>query len=85
MAYIVVQVLNALSFSVLLMLTGLGLSLVLSLAAQGLTIVLVEQHLALSLRVAQRAVVLAQGGVAYAGSAQALAADAALQHRLLGV
>lgn len=55
------------------------------LAAQGLTIVLVEQHLALSLRVAQRAVVLAQGGVGYAGSAQALAADAALQHRLLGV
>lgn len=55
------------------------------LAAQGLTIVLVEQNLALSLQVATRAVVLAQGRMAFDGAPRALAADSALQHRLLGV
>lgn len=55
------------------------------LAAEGLTILLVEQNLALALRVAQRAVVLSQQRVAFDGTSQALAADAALQHRLLGV
>ena len=56
-----------------------------TLAAQGMTIVLVEQNLALALRVASRIVVLAQGRVAFDGAAQLLAADQALQHRLLGV
>lgn len=56
-----------------------------ALAAEGLTIVLAEQNLALSLRVAPRVVVLSQGRVAFDGASQVLAADHALQHRLLGV
>jgi len=55
------------------------------LAAEGLTIVLVEQNLALAMKVATRAVVLAQGRVAFDGTCAALAADPALEHRLLGV
>lgn len=55
------------------------------LAQAGMTIVLVEQNLSLCLRVAHRAVVLAQGGVAFDGSMAELAADRVRQHRLLGV
>ena len=55
------------------------------LAAEGMTVVLVEQNLSLCLQVAQRAAVLAQGGVAFEGSIAALRADRDLQHRLLGV
>ena len=55
------------------------------LAQTGMTLVLVEQNISLCLRVAQRAVVLAHGSVVFDGSMPALAADRALQHRLLGV
>lgn len=55
------------------------------LAAEGMTVVLVEQNLALSLRVARRAVVLAEGRVCFDGPSATLAEDTALQHRLLGV
>ena len=56
-----------------------------ALAQAGMTVVLVEQNLALCLRVARRAVVLTQAGVAFDGSMAELGADRALQHRLLGV
>lgn len=55
------------------------------LAAEGMTVVLVEQNLALSLRVAPRCVVLAEGSIQFDGTSAALAQNATLQHRLLGV
>jgi ABC-type branched-subunit amino acid transport system ATPase component len=47
--------------------------------------VLVEHHAEQVLSIVDRAVVLVNGKVAYEGDAAALAADAALQARLLGL
>ena len=55
------------------------------LAAEGMTVVLVEQNLALSLRVAPRCVVLAEGSIQFDGASDTLAGEPTLQHRLLGV
>jgi branched-chain amino acid transport system ATP-binding protein len=49
------------------------------------TVLLVEQNLPMVRRVARDAVVLDQGSVVHAGSAQALMADRERVHRLLGV
>jgi branched-chain amino acid transport system ATP-binding protein len=50
-----------------------------------MAVLLVEQHAALALSLARRAVVLERGRVAHAGPGDALAADRALLERLLGV
>ena len=50
-----------------------------------MAVLLVEQHAALALSLARRAVVLERGRVAHAGAGDALAADRALLERLLGV
>jgi ABC-type branched-subunit amino acid transport system ATPase component len=47
--------------------------------------VIVEHHAETVLPIVDRAYVLVNGSVAYEGSAGALEADTALQHRLLGV
>jgi branched-chain amino acid transport system ATP-binding protein len=52
---------------------------------EGLTAVIVEQHAQTALGLANQAVVLERGRVAYAGTAEALAADAASLDRLIGV
>ena len=49
------------------------------------TIVLVEQNLNFALSIADRAYVLVKGEVAFEGQASALAADADLQHALIGL
>ena len=48
-------------------------------------IVLVEQNLNFALSIADRAYVLVKGEVAFEGQASALAADADLQHALIGL
>ena len=50
-----------------------------------MAVLLVEQHAALALSLARRAVVLERGRVAHAGPGEALAADRGLLERLLGV
>jgi len=52
---------------------------------EGMTAVIVEQHAQTALGLANQAVVLERGRVAYAGSAAALAADSATLDRLIGV
>ena len=47
--------------------------------------VIVEHHAETVLSIVDRAYVLVNGTIAYEGSAAALEADTALQHRLLGV
>jgi len=70
---------------------GLAPSLVTDVAralehiAELTTVLLVEQNLSMVRRVAHDAVVLDQGAVVHAGAAQALLADRARVHRLLGV
>ena len=49
-----------------------------------MAVLLVEQHAALALSIARRAVVMERGRVAYAGASPALAADCGLLERLLG-
>jgi ABC-type branched-subunit amino acid transport system ATPase component len=49
------------------------------------SLVIVEHHAESVLTMADRAYVLVNGKVAFGGSAQELAADTALQERLLGV
>lgn len=58
---------------------------VLARAARDVTILLVEQNLAAARRLADRAIVLDQGRVAYAGGLDAFLADAARTQRHLGV
>jgi branched-chain amino acid transport system ATP-binding protein len=58
---------------------------VLARVARDVTILLVEQNLAAARRLADRAIVLDQGGVAYAGALAPFLADAAATHRHLGV
>jgi len=55
------------------------------LAARGLSLVIVDHHAEAVLAMAQRACVLVNGKVAFAGAADTLAADRALQEKLLGV
>ena len=52
---------------------------------EGLTAVIVEQHAQTALALANKAVVLERGRVAYAGEAAALAKDAETLNRLVGV
>jgi branched-chain amino acid transport system ATP-binding protein len=49
------------------------------------SLVIVEHHAESVLSIVDRAIVLVNGQVAYEGTAAALAADAGLQARLLGV
>jgi len=53
--------------------------------AEGVTILLVEQDLEVALALAGRCYVLDQGRIEFAGSADALRADAGVQARYLGV
>jgi len=55
------------------------------LKAEGVAVVIVEQNVGAALEVADRALVLDHGTVAYSGGAEALRSDAALRARLLGV
>jgi len=55
------------------------------LSARGPSLVIVDHHADAVLAMAQRACVLVNGKVAFAGAAGTLAADRALQERLLGV
>ena len=55
------------------------------LKQEGVAVVIVEQNVGAALEVADRAVVLDHGTVAYSGGADALRGDAALRARLLGV
>ena len=55
------------------------------LKQEGVAVVIVEQNVGAALAVADRAVVLDHGTVAYSGGAPALRDDAALRARLLGV
>jgi branched-chain amino acid transport system ATP-binding protein len=54
-------------------------------AAQDTTVILVEQNLAVATHLATDAVVLDQGRVVHTGSMKALADDAELTGRFLGV
>lgn len=56
-----------------------------ALAADGMTIILVEQNVAASLRIAQRAYVLENGRVALSGTGEALLADSAVKQAYLGL
>jgi len=56
-----------------------------ALAADGMTIILVEQNVAASLRIAQRAYVLENGRVALSGTGEALLADPAVKQAYLGL
>jgi branched-chain amino acid transport system ATP-binding protein len=55
------------------------------LAADGMTILLAEQNVAMALGLADRAIVLAHGGIVFNGDPQALLADRELQREYLGV
>ncbi len=55
------------------------------LKASGVTILLVEQNLSFARRLGDRVAVMDNGRIVHAGSMQALAEDAALQQRLLGL
>ena len=55
------------------------------LKESGVAVVIVEQNVGAALEVADRAVVLDHGTVAYSGGVDALRSDAALRARLLGV
>jgi branched-chain amino acid transport system ATP-binding protein len=55
------------------------------LKASGVTILLVEQNMHFAERLGDSVAVMDNGVVVHAGSMQALAQDAALQHRLLGL
>ena len=55
------------------------------LKASGTTILLVEQNLSFAKRLGDSVAVMDNGRVVHAGSMQALAEDAALQHSLLGL
>jgi branched-chain amino acid transport system ATP-binding protein len=52
---------------------------------EGMSAIIVEQHPQLILEISHRAVVLEQGAVSHAGSAQELLADPDLIERLVGV
>ncbi|MFC5356223.1 ABC transporter ATP-binding protein [Azospirillum himalayense] len=56
-----------------------------ALAAEGMTIILVEQNVAASLKLAQRAYVLENGRVVLAGTGQELLADPAVKQAYLGL
>ncbi|WP_019644731.1 ABC transporter ATP-binding protein [Novispirillum itersonii] len=60
-------------------------SAIAALKAEGLSILVVDKHLKDLLPLADACVVLEKGRSVWAGSPQALQADAALQHRYLGV
>jgi branched-chain amino acid transport system ATP-binding protein len=52
---------------------------------EGIALLLVEQNSALALGIAHRAYVIDDGRIVHTSTAAALAADAALKHRLLAV
>jgi branched-chain amino acid transport system ATP-binding protein len=54
------------------------------LRSEGVAAIVVEQNAALALSVADRAVILDRGRVAWSGEARTLRDDAALRRRLLG-
>ncbi|WP_353859876.1 ABC transporter ATP-binding protein [Azospirillum formosense] len=56
-----------------------------ALAAEGMTIILVEQNVAASLKLAQRAYVLENGRVVLAGTGEELLADPAVKQAYLGL
>ena len=56
-----------------------------TLKQSGVTILLIEQNVELALRIADRAYILDQGEVVYAGTAEAMLADAAIQERYCAV
>jgi branched-chain amino acid transport system ATP-binding protein len=56
-----------------------------ALKASGLAIFLVEQNLGLALKLADEVHVLDRGEIVYSGTPAALAADADVKHRYLGV
>ena len=56
-----------------------------SLAADGMTIILVEQNVAASLKLAQRAYVLENGRVVLSGTGAELLADPAVKQAYLGL
>ncbi|PWC39214.1 ABC transporter ATP-binding protein [Azospirillum sp. TSO35-2] len=56
-----------------------------ALAADGMTIILVEQNVAASLHIAQRAYVLENGRVVLSGTGEALLADPAVKQAYLGL
>jgi branched-chain amino acid transport system ATP-binding protein len=60
------------------------LGVIARLKAEGVAAVVVEQNADIALSVADSAVVLDQGRVAWSGAAGALRADVALRRRLLG-
>ncbi|AWK88928.1 ABC transporter ATP-binding protein [Azospirillum thermophilum] len=56
-----------------------------NLAAEGMTIILVEQNVAASLKLAQRAYVLENGRIVLSGTGEALLADPAVKQAYLGL
>jgi branched-chain amino acid transport system ATP-binding protein len=56
-----------------------------TLKASGVTLLLIEQNVELALRIADRAYILDQGQVVYAGTAAAMLADEAIQERYCSV
>jgi branched-chain amino acid transport system ATP-binding protein len=60
-------------------------SMVTRLAGEGMTVLLAEQNVAMALRLASRAVVLAGGGIVFNGDPQALVEARELQREYLGV
>ena len=60
-------------------------ALIRRLHADGLAILLVEQNVAQSLAIAQRAYVLENGAIALSGTAAELAANPAVRHAYLGL
>ncbi len=56
-----------------------------ALKKTGVTILLIEQNVDLALRIADRAYILDQGGIAYTGTAQDMLADVAIQERYCSV
>ena len=58
---------------------------ILALKHEGVTVLLAEQNLHFAARVADRAVVLESGGVAWAGTMAALQADGAARRGYLAV
>jgi branched-chain amino acid transport system ATP-binding protein len=58
---------------------------IVSLKASGLTILLIEQNVAESLAIADHAVVLENGSVVLAGSAETIGADERIKQAYLGL